>query len=287
MQRTLFEDLAPWEADDAGEVLVATVVFPSGPQDPFDYAVPDRLRTTVEPGRRVRVPLGRANLQTVGYCVGLETRAHGARRLKDIHSVVDQRSLLSPAMLRLTSWIAERYLCTWGQVLETVLPAGVRVQAGTRQATLLSVSPEVAARLDQLGLPKKQAAVLRYLADCSEPMTSTQLAAAAGSTVALVNVLRGKGLIESQTCRVSQGSFDKPPAPREAHLTLNPDQKLALDAILDALHGPRHETILLHGITGSGKTEVYIQAIQEVVRFRRQAIVLVPEISLTPQTQER
>jgi len=287
MQRTLFEDLAPWEEDDAGELLVATVVFPSGPQEPFDYAVPDRLCATVEPGRRVRVPLGRSDRQTVGYCVRLETRDRGARRLKEIHSVVDQRSLLSPAMLRLTSWIADRYLCTWGQVLETVLPAGVRVQAGTREATLLSVSREVAGKLDQLGLTKKQAAVLRYLAECTEPLTATQLAGAVNCTLAPINLLRGKGLIESNTRRVAHGSFEEPRAVREAHLTLNPDQQRALDLILDALHAPRHETILLHGITGSGKTEVYIQAIAEVVRFRRQAIVLVPEISLTPQTQQR
>jgi primosomal protein N' (replication factor Y) len=74
---------------------------------------------------------------------------------------------------------------------------------------------------------------------------------------------------------------------REKHLVLNPDQEQALRAILDPLNAPRHQTILIHGVTGSGKTEVYIQAIQEVIRFGRQAIVLVPEISLTPQTVER
>jgi primosomal protein N' (replication factor Y) len=77
-----------------------------------------------------------------------------------------------------------------------------------------------------------------------------------------VNVLRGKGLIESQTRRVAQANFDHTlTSAHESHLTLNADQQRALDAILAALRGPRHETILLHGITGSGKTEVYIQAI--------------------------
>ena len=75
--------------------------------------------------------------------------------------------------------------------------------------------------------------------------------------------------------------------PRELNLEMHADQKAALSAIIHALDEPRHETILLHGVTGSGKTEVYIQAIQHVVSFGRQAIVLVPEISLTPQTKER
>ncbi len=75
--------------------------------------------------------------------------------------------------------------------------------------------------------------------------------------------------------------------PRDEHLLLNVDQQMALDAILVALRSQQHRTFLVHGVTGSGKTEVYIQAIQEVVRYGRQAIVLVPEISLTPQTVER
>src|SRR6185295_9529424 len=74
---------------------------------------------------------------------------------------------------------------------------------------------------------------------------------------------------------------------RESHLELNPDQQVALGAILATLESKQHTTILVHGVTGSGKTEVYMQAIHEVLRFGRQAIVLVPEISLTPQTEQR
>ena len=83
----------------------------------------------------------------VGYCVRLEDRPAGRRRLKPLHSVLDQRSLLSPAMLRLTRWIADYYLCDWAAVLDAVVPAGVRVGAGTRIATLLSVDEEAMKRL--------------------------------------------------------------------------------------------------------------------------------------------
>ncbi|MCH8162255.1 MAG: primosomal protein N', partial [Chloroflexi bacterium] len=99
--------------------------------------------------------------------------------------------------------------------------------------------------------------------------------------------LRRKGIIVGRTERIRGPGCIEAPLAREPHLKLNPDQQKALDAILKTLHSRDHRTVLIHGVTGSGKTEVYIQAIQEVIRFGRQAIVLVPEISLTPQTVRR
>jgi primosomal protein N' (replication factor Y) len=217
----------------------------------------------------------------------LENRPVGPRRLKPIESVVDRRSLLSPAMLRLTAWIADRYLCDWGQVLETVVPAGVRVQAGTRMTTLLSLDAGARERIASMQLPEKQRAALQALAAAQQPLTPTELAQAARCTSAPITALRRKGLIRSQTGRVQRRQAEPARAGREANLALNADQQRALDAVLAALRSQRHHTILVHGVTDSGKTEVYIQAIQEVVRYGRQAIVLVPEISLTPQTVDR
>ena len=102
-----------------------------------------------------------------------------------------------------------------------------------------------------------------------------------------IATLRRKGLIRGQTARVSTARQAEVAVPREEHLKLNADQQKALDAVLAALRSQQHQTLLIHGVTGSGKTEVYIQAIEEVVRYGRQAIVLVPEISLTPQTVDR
>ena len=160
-QRSLFDaEPEPWQEDDQREQLVASVVLPSGPAQLFDYVVPDRLREQIEPGRRVRAPLGRGNRLVVGYCVRLQTRPTGRRPLKAIEAVVDSRTLLSPAMLRLTEWIADRYLCDWGQVLETVLPAGVRLQAGTRLTTLLQPADDARERIAAAKLPEKQLAVM-------------------------------------------------------------------------------------------------------------------------------
>jgi primosomal protein N' (replication factor Y) len=288
-QRNLFDtEPAAWQEDDQAEQLVAGVVLPTGPAQEFDYVVPDGLREEIEAGRRVRVPLGRGNRLVTGYCVRLESRAAGPRRLKPVEAVLDRRSLLSPAMLRLTQWIAQRYLCEWGQVLETVVPAGVRVQAGTRLTTLLSLAADAGEKMASLKLSEKQRGVIEALSTAAEPLSAQELARLARCTSAPITALRRKGLIRARTGRVQRRPESEPAAGgREANLTPNPDQAKALAAILAALRTQQHQVVLVHGVTGSGKTEVYIQAIQEVVSYGRQAIVLVPEISLTPQTVER
>ncbi|HQU46552.1 MAG TPA: primosomal protein N', partial [Pirellulales bacterium] len=246
------------------------------------YTVPSRLI-----GQRLRVPLGRGDRPVVGYCVRLEHRPIGRRRLKEVCEIIDEPSLLSPSMIRLTRWMAEHYLCPLGQVLEAVLPAGVRGKAGTKLTTLLSLAPDAPGRINELKLPKKQTEILRYLAASAEPITPAQLAHRVGCTQGPITVLRRKGLIASRASRLNRTQLAAPAVEREDNLAINEDQQAALDAVLAPLRAQRHETILLHGVTGSGKTEVYIRAIQEVVSYGRQAIVLVPEISLTPQTRQR
>jgi primosomal protein N' (replication factor Y) len=295
-QQNLFEKEEtrdPWLIDDDTDRLVARIVLSEAPFGPFDYLVPESKRAEMASGMRVRIHLGRGNRKLVGYCVGVISRstlaAETDRRfaMKELDAVLDTTPLLSPMMLRLTEWMAQYYLCPWGQVLEAVVPAGVRGQAGTKQVTLLSVPTNVAARMTQLKLPKKQAEVLRCLVSSPTPMTTAQICEAVKCTSGPVRALRDKGLVQSENRRVHQHealenlvTSDEPPR-------LNPHQAAAVDAVMSALRGQRHETFLVHGVTGSGKTEVYMRAIQEVLSYGRQAIVLVPEISLTPQTVSR
>ncbi len=295
-QQSLFDTSPPeWELDAQVQRLVATVVLCSGPDRQYDYLVPDalcdggRADRLLEPGRRVRVPFGRGNRSVEGYCVQLETKQVDPQRLKHVSQVVDRVSLLSLAMLRLTRWMAEYYLCPWGQVLETVLPAGVRSQAGTREVALLTVPTDVCPRIAQLKLPAKQRRALEILAASSSPMPIQKLAEQAQCTTAPIKGLLKKGLIDSRSARLAATGDDvtHEKVARQAALDLNDEQQAALAVITDTLEASEPHGILVHGVTGSGKTEVYIQAIERVVSFGRQAIVLVPEISLTPQTVRR
>lgn len=289
-QNSLFDTTPePWQLDAAEDRLLAKVAFSEPPHGPYDYVVPANLAAQIAPGQRVQVPLGKGNRPTVGYCIGVTVQAGLQRRLKPVRSILDAHPLATAAMLRLAQWMADYYLCPLGQVLQTMIPAGVRGQAGTREMSFLTVPPETAERLarGEIKLGEKQLAALRILVESPRPLTPPELAEAARCTLGPISELRKKRLVQVTVRRIQQLEVDEAPPPQEQHLELNCDQSDALECILRALRERRHETILMHGVTGSGKTEVYIQAIDEVIQYGRQAIVLVPEISLTPQTRVR
>jgi primosomal protein N' (replication factor Y) len=287
-QKQLFETQPEaWELDAQADALVAKVVFPTAPPGVFDYLIPEHLRDTVQPGARLRIPLGRGNQRRIGYCIEVATAERNVGRLKAVHSTIDDPPLISPDILALSEWIADYYLCDRGLVLETVVPASVRGQAGTRKVTYLAVPSRVAAKLSGLKLPPKQAKALEILASSPTPLTPADLARAAGCTSAPISSLRKKGLVTATMRREFREEFEDLPAMPTQRVELNEDQRTALKTIVQALDGGAYASILIHGVTGSGKTEVYIRAIEHGISFGRQAIVLVPEISLTPQTRRR
>lgn len=282
-----FEDVMPWEEAQERDRVVAQIAFPRPVDRVFDYWLPDSLRDRLQAGQRVRAPFGRGNRLTIGFCVGLDRCQDPQRRLKVVSEILDERPLLDDRMLKLTRWIADYQLCSWGQVLESVVPAGVKKQAGTRMMTVYEAVPDARERAAARRLTHKQSALLELLLAANEPLMVDELTRAAGCGTGPLHALRDKGLVRPQRERRSRFELDQEPVERIADLELNSRQQQALAVITEQLQAGTHSTILLHGVTGSGKTEVYIQAIREVVSFGRQAIVLVPEISLTPQTIRR
>ena len=281
------DDMTAWEAAVARDRWAAKVVLNRPLDTEFSYLLPDGLREKLGPGQRVRVPFGRGDRLTVGYCVGVEPLESADRKLKQVESLLDLEPLLSPTMLELTRWMAEYYLCGWGQVLESVIPAGVKRKSGTREINVFHPHVHKLDTETVENLPAKQRAVATILLQSSEPLTAVELTDAADCGLGPINALRKKGLIAATRERRSVMSNDSAHVAAETDLQLNDDQQSAVTSIVSSLREQQHRTFLLHGVTGSGKTEVYIQAIREVVSYGRQAIVLVPEISLTPQTIRR
>lgn len=281
-QRELFASRPAWEEDDAREGMIATVVLPEGVDKPLDYLVPPHLAASVEPGRRVQVPLGRGNRRRMAYCVAVRTGELPQHPLKQVAAVEDDKPLLSPRMLDLTAWMAERWLARRGEVLEAVLPAGVRLKRRVKRVPVLVATDLTPARRPT---PAQQ----KVLDMAAKPIPLDELLKRAEANRGVINRLLKAGLLaeQGQVIREPEPEPAEPLPTGAAVPTLSADQQQALAAILTPLRAGRHETITLFGVTGSGKTEVYLQAVAETLSHGRQAIVLVPEISLTPQTCDR
>jgi len=282
------EDIPAWELDAAASTRAAAVVLTEAPWGPYHYRIPDAFAEQLQVGMRVKVGLGKAHRDMVGYCVAIEVVPQAPDRLKPIEAVIDAQPICSLHLLKLVQWMSQYYLTPLGQVLEAVIPAGVRSQAGTRQRVLLVPSATASDSLLVDRLPTRQRQILQQLILAGQPLEGEVLRQLTGCSSAPIQRLREAGFIETRTERVFEaGRADQESVPLVAQPALTADQRLALVAIRDALDSSQHQTILLHGVTGSGKTEVYMQAIEHALTFRRQSIVLVPEISLTPQTRTR
>lgn len=277
----------PWEEAAYNDRLVAEIVVNRPVDSSYHYLVPNELRDMIGIGQRVKVSFGRGNRRETAYCVGLSTGLPTSRKLKSIEEIIDREPLLSEQMLQLSKWIAHRYLCGWGQVLNSLVPAGVKKKSGTRELTFFQIAKNKRDASVKLKLPAKQQAIFDVLLAANTPMRGEELATTAGCGSGPIQTLRKKGIIEVVRQRTSQFEADVGFIEREADLQLNQEQAAALKPTVELLQAGEHKTILLHGVTGSGKTEVYIQAIREVVGYGKQAILLVPEISLTPQTIRR
>jgi len=267
--------------------MIARVSLEIALRKEFDYLIPPGLAGQIEVGSRVQVPFGPRKI--LGCVTALaEESAH--TNLKPILKVIGVQTLVTPKVLKLARWIAEYYCCAPEVALKSVLPEAVRKEeSGWRERLFVRALP-VSGEFPKL--PKRQQEVWNIIEERRE-LPLQELVELAETTTATVRKLEDRSLVE-----IAPQISERDPYAREhilpsQPLPLNPAQAAALDKIMAALDkplstlNPQPSTFLLHGVTGSGKTEVYLQALAHALEQGKGAIVLVPEISLTPQTVER
>ena len=257
----------------------------------LDYAVPSALIKQLKIGQRVRVPLGKNNRSAFGYVTDIHPHTTYPK-IKRLLGIDDERALIPPGLMDLARWMGRYYVTPLGSVLETILPSAVRKRIGlgyTSQVRLAIPRAEAQAILEKTRAPKRRAILARLLQlEPDAKIELIRLASEAGATRPTVRKLVRLGWINiSKEVDLPSLVADlKPSEAAETDLALNEDQKKVLDALRPRLDDGFSVNLLL-GVTGSGKTEVYLQCIRQVVAAGKRAIVLVPEIALTPQTVRR
>jgi primosomal protein N' (replication factor Y) (superfamily II helicase) len=265
----------------------ARVVIPTPLKDPLTYKVPEPLHEQIAVGMRVLIPLGKRKVTGVVLELMQESPVTGTR---EILATLDERPILNRKLLELGQWIAQYYLVTLGEVFGTLLPPSLRREI-QRTIVLKPGKFSVCDSLEKRILDRLQQSRGRI-----SVKSLTRELTGGGNLYDAIEHLESIGALEirerlaGHRRKTKETLLENEPAPAlgaQTRFILNSEQEHALGAIVDRLQRGGFETFLLHGVTGSGKTEVYLRAMEQARRTKHSCLILIPEISLTPQLIDR
>ncbi|MEX1012278.1 MAG: primosomal protein N' [Waddliaceae bacterium] len=266
----------------------ATVIMDVGIEKCLDYHIPSEMQPLITPGVTVEVPLmGRTRS---GIVRDIKEKSE-FKTVKSILRVVSDEVKITPELFHLAEWISKYYCSPLGKIIKSILPAPVRKSGKHKMQAFISRGRsreelrELCLKLRQTN--PKQAAALDPMLKVNKGLFLSELIEQSGVSKSPIETLIKNGFLKCEQVKVDRSPLDGEEYFRSGPKTLNEDQHSALEKIASSIADNRFETHLLYGITGSGKTEVYLQAIAKARANGKGVIILVPEIALTVQTVER
>ena len=252
----------------------------------FQYRIPENLLDQIHPGTPVEIPFGRSNRKIRGYVVEVtEEPEFAPERIKPVNHVIREGIPIEGQLIALAAWMRENFGGTMNQALKTVLP--VKQKTTEKEQRLIWLKPDPTTAKSLLGelQRKHQTARARLLEALLEqsPLPYETVTQKLNITVSVIRAMQERELIRVESIRSWRNPLDQMKK-QGTVVTLNPAQQQIVTGIENGWRSGDERPCLIHGVTGSGKTEVYMELIKSVLREGKQAIVLIPEIALTFQT---
>lgn len=256
----------------------------------FQYIVPKALEKEIHMGMVVSIPFGKGNYIRKGYVIGLSGEARfDPEKMKEICGLCSNEETTESRLIALASWMKENYGSTMIQALKTVLPIQEKIRAKKKRYICLNISETVAEEVLQKlekSRCKARARLVRALLT-EKRIDHARAVKELNATSSVVGKLAEEGILRLETDEVARNPIDRSSTVRTEEMPLTAQQEQAVEGILAEWESSDPRPVLLEGVTGSGKTQVYMKLIQKVIEEGKQAIVLIPEIALTYQTVQR
>ncbi len=256
----------------------------------FDYKIPKELEELIMIGSTVLVPFGKASNLEEGYVINIKENT-----IYEVKEIVKIKHNLTEKQIELAKWMANRYFCNISDCIKQMLTPGTKnkntdknVKDKLINVIYLKKDVEEIEFDIQIGKIKseKQKKVLQFLKD-NEGVTIPETEMFTGGTRAIIKTLEKNGYVEIFEKKIERNPLENKKIEKTENLELTKEQQSAFEKVIEKMRQNEYKQFLLYGITGSGKTEIYLQLIGQALKQNKTAIVLVPEISLTPQMIDR
>ena len=273
--------------------MIAEVIINRGAKKlnrTFDYNIPEHLEDLIIVGSKVLVPFGKGGNSEEAFVVGLKEKSN-----YEVKDIIRLEENLSDKQIELAKWMSKRYFCNVSDCIRLMQAPGTknkdkskRIQDKTINAIYLKKDiEEIEFDIETKKIKsEKHIKILRFVKD-NEGATIPEIELFTDCSRAIVNTLIKNGYLEVVEKKVDRDPLANKKIPKSSRLKLTDEQENAYSKIKGSIDNNRYEQFLLFGVTGSGKTEIYLQLIEDVLNENKKAIMLVPEISLTPQMIER